>query len=86
MASARATLAEAGIRLSETELTPAPEAALRLSRSPWREDAPASSAIARPDEPAATPPADPATAELTQSISLASVEGLHGLTGRLMRA
>eukprot|EP00811_Abedinium_folium_P026410 NODE_3887_length_1967_cov_2.112500.p8 GENE.NODE_3887_length_1967_cov_2.112500~~NODE_3887_length_1967_cov_2.112500.p8 ORF type:complete len:106 (+),score=30.15 NODE_3887_length_1967_cov_2.112500:1212-1529(+) len=78
-------LEEHGILLSATELTISAEAAARLTASPWSADAPASTALARPDESAMAPPTDVAAAKTPQLAQLDHPGALWGITGHLLR-
>ena len=79
-------LSVGGINMSEQEVSLKPEAAVALMASPWCSDAPASTALARPDEPAFTAPEDQGIAGLPPHISLQGTDGFRGITGRLNRA
>ena len=70
MEAACQLLGVAGILMTEQALSLAPEAAARLMASPWSTDAPASTALARPDEPAHAPPPDIGLAGRQLSASL----------------
>ena len=71
--------------MSEKAVTMTPEAAASLMASPWSTDAPASTALARPDEAAATPPPEIGMAGMPPHVGLQGPDGLRGVTGRLNR-
>ena len=76
----------AGINMSEEASALTPEAAATLMASPWSVATPASSALARHDGPAHTPPLDVGSAGMPPYVSLGGPDGLRGMTGHLTRA
>ena len=79
-------LSHGGINLCEQAVSLTPEAAAALMASPWSIDAPASTALARPDEPAFTAPPEIGSAGMPPHVGLQGQEGFRGITGRLNRA
>ena len=79
-------LSHGGINLCEHVVSLTPEAAAALMASLWSTDAPFSTALARPDEPAFTAPPEIGSAGMPPHVGLQGQEGLRGITGRLNRA